>query len=57
MNPDTLTEVACCRMADLSEQASSLTLQGLTAEAKVLAEEISLIARALDNNDPFLVIC
>jgi hypothetical protein len=57
MNPDTLTEVACSRMADMAERALYLSSVGKIKEATLLLKEGSDIARMLDNNEAFLVLC
>lgn len=57
MNPDLLTDIACCRVSDLVDHMSYLSSIRDYEGAKFLAKEVALMTRALDNNDTFLVIC
>lgn len=57
MNSDTLIEVSLSRISDLSERCQYLRSKGRTEEADLLYQEGAMIARALDNNDTFLVMC
>lgn len=56
MSSESLNEVCCSRLRDFADQSNYLLSVNRWEDAKLLVQEGKLLAKALDEDDPFMVL-